>query len=88
MLELLVNIVLEASQLMQTEDFSISQKEGVANIVTSSDIAVQDFLCQQLSRLIPGCGTMRTLFRISPFSMGFCCCLIDSARSWWCMLQP
>ena len=45
MLDLLVNIVLEASQLMQTEDFSISQKEGVANIVTSSDIAVQDFLC-------------------------------------------
>ena len=42
MLDLLVNIVLEASQLMQTEDFSISQKEGVANIVTSSDIAVQD----------------------------------------------
>ena len=56
MLDLLVNIVLEASQLMQTEDFSISQKGGVANIVTSSDIAVQDFLCQQLSRLIPGCG--------------------------------
>ena len=28
MLDLLVNIVLEASQLMQTEDFSISQKGG------------------------------------------------------------
>ena len=56
MIDSLVNIVLEASKLMLTEDFSISQKEGVANIVTSSDIAVQDFLCQQLGRLIPDCG--------------------------------
>lgn len=56
MLQSLVNIVLESSQLMQTEDFSISQKGGLANIVTSSDIAVQEFLCQRLSALLPGSG--------------------------------
>ena len=56
MLSSVINIVIEASGLMLTEDFRISQKEGVANIVTSSDIAVQDFLCQRLSNLLPGCG--------------------------------
>lgn len=56
MLQSLVNIVIEASCLMQTEDFSISQKGSVSNIVTSSDIAVQDFLCQRLNALLPGSG--------------------------------
>ena len=56
MLDSLVKIVLEASRLMQTEDFSISQKAGVSNIVTSSDIAVQEFLRQRLGELLPGCG--------------------------------
>lgn len=56
MLDSLVKIVLEASSLMQTEGFIITQKQGAANIVTSSDIAVQHFLCQQLSKLLPGCG--------------------------------
>ena len=41
---------------MMTEDFSISQKGSAANIVTSSDIAVQDFLCERLSGLLPDCG--------------------------------
>lgn len=56
MLNSLTNIVIEASRLMQTEDFSISQKGSVSNIVTSSDIAVQEFLCRKLSTLLPGCG--------------------------------
>lgn len=56
MLNSLINIVIEASRLMQTEDFSISQKGSVSNIVTSSDIAVQEFLCRKLSTLLPGCG--------------------------------
>lgn len=56
MLSSIVKIVIEASSLMQTEDFVISQKGGISNIVTSSDIAVQEFLCQRLSALLPGCG--------------------------------
>ena len=56
MLQSLINIVVEASRLMQTADFSITQKDGAANIVTSSDIAVQDFLCQRLSALLPDSG--------------------------------
>ena len=52
----LISIVREASKLMLVDSFDVSQKEGFANIVTSSDIAVQDFLKSRLSELIPGCG--------------------------------
>lgn len=52
----LYDIVFEASGLMLTDSFSISQKQGAANIVTSSDIAVQEFLRQRLSTLLPGSG--------------------------------
>ena len=51
----LIDIVREASQLM-LNDFEISQKDGFSNIVTSSDIAVQEFLCKQLASLLPGSG--------------------------------
>lgn len=50
------SIVKEASGLMLTDAFEILQKEGYANIVTSSDVAVQDFLCRRLSELLPGSG--------------------------------
>ena len=56
MIRKLTDIVIEASKLMQTDGFSISQKQGEANIVTSSDIAVQEFLREQLNRLMPGSG--------------------------------
>lgn len=56
MLNSVINIVIDASGLMLTDDFRISQKDGAANIVTSSDIAVQEFLCRRLSDLLPGCG--------------------------------
>ena len=56
MLHSLTDIVIEASHLMITDGFSISQKQGAANIVTSSDIAVQEFLRQHLSNLLPGSG--------------------------------
>lgn len=42
--------------MMLSDDFSIFLKGGISNIVTSSDIAVQDFLCQRLRVLLPGCG--------------------------------
>lgn len=42
--------------MMLSDTFEISQKEGFANIVTSSDIAVQEYLKQNLAELLPGCG--------------------------------
>lgn len=55
-LEKLKETVLEASELMITEGFDISSKAGYSNIVTSSDIAVQDFLCKKLAEILPGSG--------------------------------
>lgn len=55
-LDTLISIVREASALMDTRHFDISQKDGYSNIVTSSDVAVQDFLCEHLAPLLPGCG--------------------------------
>lgn len=56
MLQSLIDIVIEASSLMLTTDFQVTQKQGAANIVTSSDIAVQEFLRSRLSELLPNCG--------------------------------
>lgn len=50
------DIVLEASKLMLTDTFEIEEKGDIANIVTSSDIAVQEYLCQHLASVILGCG--------------------------------
>ena len=41
---------------MLVDSFDVSQKEGFANIVTSSDVAVQDFLKTRLAELLPGSG--------------------------------
>lgn len=51
-----MDVVREASRLMMTTDFVIHEKGDVANIVTTSDVAVQDYLCQHLAQLLPGCG--------------------------------
>lgn len=55
-IEQVIGVVREASRLMMTTDFAIREKGDVANIVTSSDVAVQDYLCQHLAELLPGCG--------------------------------
>ncbi|MCQ2238330.1 MAG: inositol monophosphatase [Bacteroidaceae bacterium] len=52
----LIQIVKDASKLMLTQSFEISQKDGYSNIVTSSDVAVQEFLCRNLAEKLPGCG--------------------------------
>lgn len=49
-------IVKLASSLMTDAYFEITEKDGYENIVTSSDVAVQDFLCQHLAELLPGSG--------------------------------
>lgn len=55
-LKSLRDIVRESAGLMVPAGFEISHKDGFANIVTSSDVAVQDFLCRRLSRLLPDSG--------------------------------
>lgn len=56
MLDSVTDIVRRASELMLTDVFSINEKDGCTNIVTSSDLAVQDFLCRELRKLIPESG--------------------------------
>lgn len=41
---------------MLTDTFEIQQKGGYANIVTTSDVAVQDFLKERLAQLVPDSG--------------------------------
>lgn len=48
--------VRRASALMMRRDFAIEQKGSVENIVTSSDLAVQEFLCRELAEILPGSG--------------------------------
>jgi len=56
MVEGIVEIVKEASRLMLTDHFEIDSKGGCENIVTSSDLAVQEFLCKRLAEFLPGSG--------------------------------
>ena len=55
-IESVIGAVREASRLMLTDAFEVESKGGYENIVTSSDLAVQDFLCERLASLLPGCG--------------------------------
>ena len=41
---------------MVTDGFEIEQKGGYENIVTSSDLAVQNFLCERLAAMMPDSG--------------------------------
>lgn len=56
MLDRVIDIVKKASELMDASDFEIEEKGSIENIVTSSDLAVQHYLTEHLSELIPGCG--------------------------------
>lgn len=55
-IEQLISVVREASGLMVTDGFEIMEKAGCTNIVTSSDVAVQNFLCEKLGALLEGSG--------------------------------
>ena len=48
--------VREASKLMTAGGFEIMEKDGVENLVTSSDLAVQHFLTERLAEILPGSG--------------------------------
>lgn len=54
MLEQLIEIVRAAAAEMRTDHLEIRDKGDLTNIVTSSDVAVQHFLCSRLAGLIPG----------------------------------
>ena len=55
-IEQLIDIVRSASELMVTDGFDIARKGGCENIVTSSDLAVQKFLCDNLAERMPDSG--------------------------------
>ncbi len=55
-IESVIDIVRKAAELMKTDLFDIQQKDGFSNIVTSNDVAVQNFLCKELALLLPGSG--------------------------------
>ncbi len=56
LLQNVVDIVKAASKLMEEDSFKITQKEGFSNIVTSTDIEIQNYLCDHLKELLPNCG--------------------------------
>lgn len=51
-----IDIVRESANLMVREGFSIEEKGTIENIVTSSDLAIQHYLMEKLSTILPGCG--------------------------------
>lgn len=55
-IEVVAGIVKEAAGLMVTDHFTVIQKGTVENVVTTSDLAVQEFLVEMLSAALPGCG--------------------------------
>ena len=56
LLDKVADIVRAASDLMVRGGFEVMEKGDVTNLVTSSDLAVQHFLTDRLSRLLPGSG--------------------------------
>ena len=49
-------ITREAAKIFKERTFEIIYKEGYEDIVTSTDLKIQQFLCKQLKMLIPDCG--------------------------------
>ena len=52
--EQIITIVKDASALMVRSGFEVHDKGTRENLVTSSDVAVQKFLTEHLSVLLPG----------------------------------
>lgn len=51
-----VKIVKKAARLANYKDMQVMQKDSSINIVTSSDLAVQQYLCDYLSKILPNSG--------------------------------
>ncbi len=57
LVEKVKEIVLASARFTQVDSFSVTEKEGESwNIVTSADVAVQDYLQKELLALLPGSG--------------------------------
>lgn len=51
-----IEIVKTAVNIIKGVKFNIEEKNGCSNIVTSSDLKVQDYLVEKLKEIIPECG--------------------------------
>ncbi len=59
LVEQVKSLVLESAKFTKEGNYSITEKEGESyNIVTSADLAVQEFLQKNLLQLVPGSGFM------------------------------
>lgn len=56
LLEDVKGVVLGAAPLMDIDTAQVFEKDGVSNLVTSADLAVQRYLAKELSPLVPGSG--------------------------------
>ena len=54
--EKVIEIVDRAAGLIKDSPFRIDEKAGPVNIVTTNDVACQQFLCRELAPLVPGAG--------------------------------
>ena len=52
----LLDIVARAAQIIKDSPFHIDEKDGPVNIVTTNDVACQEFLYKELSPPDPRCG--------------------------------
>lgn len=52
----LLDIVARAADIIKDSPFHIDEKDGPVNIVTTNDVACQEFLYKELSPLIPDAG--------------------------------
>ncbi len=51
----IISIVRESSLILK-QNYDVTIKGGFANIVTSADVSIQNFLYEKLSKLVPGSG--------------------------------
>lgn len=51
-----IDIVRQAGKMFETRDFDVELKTSISDKVTSMDIAVEEFLKEHLTKLIPGSG--------------------------------
>ena len=56
MINKVIKIVKQASKIMLKQDFNVSVKDTVSNIVTSSDLQIQEFLYDKLTKMLPNSG--------------------------------
>lgn len=54
MITKIIQIVKDASKIMNISNFEVHQKGDASNLVTSADIQVQEYLIQHLLPLVPG----------------------------------